>query len=332
MKQLQILGTIAASLMAVSANAITIGTTDTFEDGTEMGWSGGNFPVNVSGGQASSKALEFASGGGKLAAYNTDTRWTGDYIAAGVFGIKGYFQNRSTVPMEIRLVMFNGRFERWTSSGPLEMGVSNAWIEHTFEIAESQLTRVAGSAGYAASLANIDRVMFRHDPGSPDSGGTPVDGALRIDNIEAIGAPGPTISGDITLLDTAGSGGTEDLTWTLTQGSNVYTGTLTVDDVAISMYSINIPPMAPNGAYSLKIKGGTFLSDTNSVLLTGSSVTSDLALMNGDIDQDAEVGPGDFEAVVAQFGGAGTADCDNDSEVGPSDFEIVVANFGLGDE
>ncbi len=332
MKQLQILGIIAASLIASTANAITIGTTDTFEDGTEMGWSGGALPANVSGGQASSKALEFSSNGGNLAAYNTDPRWQGDYIAAGVFGIKGYFQNRSTIPMEIRLVMFNGTSERWTSSGPLEMGVSLAWIEHTFEISEDQLTRVLGFQPYSTSLANIDRVMFRYDPGEPNATGTAVTGAVRMDNLEAIGAPGPTISGDINLLDTAGSGGTEDLTWTLTQGSNVYTGTLTVDDVAISMYSITIPPMAANGAYSLKIKGGTFLSDTNSVLLTGSSVTSDFALMNGDIDQDTEVGPGDFEAVVAQFGGAGTADCDNDGEVGPSDFETVVANFGLGDE
>jgi hypothetical protein len=332
MKQLQILGIIAASLIASTADAITIGTTDTFEDGTDMGWTGGSSPVNVSGGQASSKALEFSSTGGKLAAYNTDTRWAGDYIAAGVFGIKGYFQNQSTIPMEIRLVMFNGRFERWTSSGPLEMGVSSMWVEHTFEISESEMTRVLGSTAYATSFANIDRVMFRYDPGAPDSGGTNVTGGIRMDNVEAIGAPGPTISGDINLLNTVGIGGTENLTWTLKQGATTYTGSITVDDASISAYSINIPPMAANGAYFLSIKGGTFLSDTNSVLLTGTSITSDFALMNGDIDQDTEVGPGDFEAVVAQFGGPGLADCDNDGEVGPSDFETVVNNFGLGDE
>lgn len=47
-----------------------------------------------------------------------------------------------------------------------------------------------------------------------------------------------------------------------------------------------------------------------------------------DIDGDGEVGPGDFELVVSQFGGTGTADIDRDGEVGPSDFEIVVAQFG----
>lgn len=153
-----------------------------------------------------------------------------------------------------------------------------------------------------------------------------------MDNLEAIATPPPSISGDITLNSTVGIGGTETLNWTLSNGTSTYTGTVTVDDVGTSLFSINIPPMAANGAYSLKIKGGTFLSDTNSVLLTGTSITSDFALNNGDIDQDTEVGPGDFEAVVAQFGGPGAADCDNDGEVGPSDFEIIVANFALGDE
>lgn len=326
------IGIILAGLVASSSYAITIGTTDTFEDGTEMGWSGGSNPLNVVGGQASDKALDISAAGGNLAAYNVDDRWTGNYISAGVYGIKGWFQNRSTVPMEIRLVMFNTRFVRWTSSGPLEMGVSDQWVQHTFLVSESEMTRVLGTEAYATSFANIDRIMFRYDPGEPTSSGTPVTGGFRMDNLEAIATPPPSISGDITLNSTVGIGGTETLNWTLSNGTSTYTGTVSVDDASTSTYSINIPPMAANGAYSLKIKGGTFLSDTNSVLLTGTSITSDFALNNGDIDQDTEVGPGDFEAVVAQFGGPGAADCDNDGEVGPSDFEIIVNNFGIGDE
>jgi hypothetical protein len=62
-------------------------------------------------------------------------------------------------------------------------------------------------------------------------------------------------------------------------------------------------------------------------------------LLNGDVDQDTEVGPGDFEAVVSAFGApyddpayVAAADLDKDGEVGPADFELVVNNFGLGDE
>lgn len=55
----------------------------------------------------------------------------------------------------------------------------------------------------------------------------------------------------------------------------------------------------------------------------------------GDVDGDEEIGPGDFEIVVQNFG-SGTAtfeegDVDGDGEVGPSDFEIIVANFGIGE-
>jgi hypothetical protein len=57
-----------------------------------------------------------------------------------------------------------------------------------------------------------------------------------------------------------------------------------------------------------------------------------MSLINGDIDQDGEVGPSDFETVVASFGlDYAEGDADNDGEVGPGDFEIVVRNFGLGD-
>ena len=58
--------------------------------------------------------------------------------------------------------------------------------------------------------------------------------------------------------------------------------------------------------------------------------------INGDIDGDNEVGPGDFGALSAAFGSvpgdpnwSDYADLDGDWEVGPSDFGILSANFGL---
>jgi hypothetical protein len=56
----------------------------------------------------------------------------------------------------------------------------------------------------------------------------------------------------------------------------------------------------------------------------------------GDADGDNEVGPGDFEHVIALFGAISSdpdydfaVDFDGDGEIGPSDFEIVVSNFGI---
>ncbi len=142
------------------------------------------------------------------------------------------------------------------------------------------------------------------------------------------------IAGTMTLENTAGQGdlGTENINWTLGCGTNTYTGVLNVNQLGGGPYSIEIPPGTPNGAYTLQFKGGTFLSSSYVVNLNGNNITRTIRLRNGDIDQDGEVGPGDFEAVVGQFGGPGSADADNDGEVGPSDFEIVVANFGLQDQ
>jgi hypothetical protein len=153
------------------------------------------------------------------------------------------------------------------------------------------------------------------------------------DNVSFAEATSPTITGTLSLQNTAGSGGTESIGYTATSGANSFSGSVTVADAGSSAYTISVPSGTPAGTYALKFKGGTFLSKTVNVIWTGVSISGPaVSLQNGDIDQDGEVGPSDFEAVVSQFGGSGDADCDNDGEVGPSDFEIVVANFGLGDE
>lgn len=153
------------------------------------------------------------------------------------------------------------------------------------------------------------------------------------DNVSFAEATSPTITGTLSLQNTAGSGGTESIGYTATSGANSFSGTVTVADFGSSPYVISVPSGTPAGSYSIKFKGGTFLSKTVNVIWTGTAIAGPaVSLQNGDVDQDAEVGPGDFEAVVAQFGNSGDADCDNDGEVGPSDFEIVVGNFGLGDE
>jgi hypothetical protein len=143
-----------------------------------------------------------------------------------------------------------------------------------------------------------------------------------------------TISGNLELQNTAPAGtpGTEAISWTLTNGIQSGSGTINVNRLGGGAYSFNIPLGWPNGTYLVRFKGGTFLSSAFLVTLADTNISVDVSLRNGDIDQDSEVGPGDFELVVAQFGDVGTADVDNDDEVGPSDFETVVANFGLQDQ
>jgi len=106
-------------------------------------------------------------------------------------------------------------------------------------------------------------------------------------------------------------------------------------------------PMMPNGEFAfspvtrgnvtLKVKGGSWLGRTlQDVTLTNNPVElAQIMLINGDIDQDGEVGSADFDAIVLGFGQSGLAipaDIDGDNEVGSSDYDIVVTNFGASDE
>ena len=158
-------------------------------------------------------------------------------------------------------------------------------------------------------------------------------GSLLSSQITMAPIGNPTLTGSITLLDTLGVGAGETIDWTMTGLGGTFTGKTYVNDSGTSPYTIDVPVGAPLGNYSMKFKGGTFLSDTVDFSILGTSVILPSAeLVNGDIDQDGEVGPSDFEQVVASFGGVGIADVDNDGEVGPGDFEVVVENFGMQDQ
>lgn len=82
-------------------------------------------------------------------------------------------------------------------------------------------------------------------------------------------------------------------------------------------------------------------------LASGTVTGVNVSPINGDVDGDNEVGPGDFAALAGEFLNAwdgtgdiegffattGTADLDEDGEVGPGDFGILAGNFlAAGDD
>jgi hypothetical protein len=116
---------------------------------------------------------------------------------------------------------------------------------------------------------------------------------------------------------------------------------LSTQEVALSAtngFILNDPNPTSGGSYKVSVKESTWLRKVSATISTTANLNTNagtLSLINGDVDGDGEVGPGDFEAVVSNFGtdlGPEFGDVDRDGEVGPSDFEIVVANFGLGDD
>lgn len=66
------------------------------------------------------------------------------------------------------------------------------WRSYRFGLLPGDLTQVLGSGSYADLTSNLNRIMFRHDPGFPSAGGTPVApsiGAFGIDNVSAVPEP-----------------------------------------------------------------------------------------------------------------------------------------------
>lgn len=91
------------------------------------------------------------------------------------------------------------------------------------------------------------------------------------------------------------------------------------------------------GQVDVVIKPSNFLSERETVTLTNGSVFLPyLSFINGDINNDNEIGPADFTMLSAAFGSmvgdsnyTAAADLNDDEEVGPADFTILGANFGL---
>lgn len=168
-----------------------------------MGWLGGTTITNLGNGQGgaadrfiSVDSVNAGGPGSKVSCYNVDGRWAGNYITAGVTSIQVDMINLNTTTLQMRMVLHSG-INRWTSTNFMLLAPGTGWQHFTFDISPASLTQVSGLANYAATLSNIDRLMFRHDTGQPSAGGESIDGTVGIDNVHAI--PGPGGAGALLL-------------------------------------------------------------------------------------------------------------------------------------
>lgn len=184
---------------APAAMGVVLHVPDTFTDGTNMGWIGATVTNNTGGpGGALDRYLRVdsnggGSSGGKVAFHNGDGRWLGDYKSTQVTALQCEMRNEGNVALEMRVVLFGltqTSGTRYTSITSVSLPVGGAWQTVTFPIGPSALTQVLGNVTYNEMIINVTSLMFRHDPGTPSSGGAAVDGTIGVDNIRAIPAPG----------------------------------------------------------------------------------------------------------------------------------------------
>ena len=199
LRSLTIFGICAAavSLAPRDARAIAIGVLDDYQNGTVSEWFGGTTITNLPGGPLGPADLFLnvrsnGNGGGngsKVSSHNSELRWTGDYLAAGVSAIQADMRNLGATTLNMRMVLF-GSGSRWTSTMGVSLAPNSGWQHLTFPVSQASLTRVLGNTTYDGTLMNVNQIMFRHDGGNPSSGGEAINGTLGMDNITAVPAPG----------------------------------------------------------------------------------------------------------------------------------------------
>lgn len=180
-------------MAAPLAFGISLGQQDDFQDGTTQGWGGGANPTNQpSGGPngAGDRFLQITSTGGfgsgsRLATFN-NLQWAGNYVTAGVDGVRVHLRNQSSSTLQMRIVIMSAIGSRFTSRVPVTLPPDNTWHEVTFSLREADLVNVFGPESYQDVITNVERIMIRHDADPPSEGGDPIQAQLGIDNVTAI--------------------------------------------------------------------------------------------------------------------------------------------------
>ena len=198
------LAVVATILLAPhrAAQGVTLGQTDTFQDGTTMGWfvpgASPAPPVNVSSGGPGGAGDAFlrliatgsAGPGSRLSVLN-GSQWTGDYSAAGVTVIRMDVHNLGPEELHLRLL-----FEDFEGAGPpanLALSASavivpagSGWITVDFPIGPTDLV-VDTFGTVMGALSDTDTLRIFHNPAAtfpgPGAGIPPVSATLGVDNI-----------------------------------------------------------------------------------------------------------------------------------------------------
>ncbi|MEO0769504.1 MAG: hypothetical protein AAFY72_08725 [Cyanobacteria bacterium J06649_4] len=178
--------------------------TNNFEDGSTQGWGIGNSsahpnpPSNAASGGPDGADDNFlqtqanggAGAGSRLAFFNENAEWTGDYTVGGVTGITASANNQGSGDIVLRVAL-DGAGGRFVTTEGITLSPGSDWQDVAFSIEAADLTAVGGT-DVAATLADVSQIRFINSP-TTSYQGAPVSAQLGIDNIATVGGePGVT--------------------------------------------------------------------------------------------------------------------------------------------
>lgn len=140
--------------------------------------------------------------GSRMITFNIDSEWTGDYVSAGVTGIRMDVTNRiGSDPLYLRIVIGNRANPQqtggswWISESAITITAGSDWSTYQLPLAESDMKRVGnlegevGTDSYAETLSDVKNIRIL----SAIIGQNPIGdlflGEVGIDNIQFVPEP-----------------------------------------------------------------------------------------------------------------------------------------------
>ena len=211
------------ALVGARADAqVVAGQVDTFEGLGTMGWHVGDpthpappavvttgGPTGLGDGFLQLTSIGGDGPGSRLSAINT-TRWAGNYLSAGIFGIGMDVRNFGQSDVVLRLLFATfpdapGPPDNlaWSTSGVL-VGANTGWTRVFFPITPGALFVPVGS--YAGALSGAEELRIFHNPApvfmGPPNSSPAIAAVIGIDNVTAV-VPEPSA---LALLATGAVG------------------------------------------------------------------------------------------------------------------------------
>ena len=188
--------------MAAASAAPLVGRIDDFQDGTAMGWAGGQpaytmlFSVTDGGPLGENDAfLQVSVAGFHLGTKTSNRAWTGDYLSGGVAAIEMDLAHLDANPdLRIRLLLFGpgGAFATRTHFLPASLP-RGSWTHASFSVKAADLIYVSRGTGRVEdTLSQVTTLLIRHDletPTLPGNHPPHIVASIGIDNIRAVIRP-----------------------------------------------------------------------------------------------------------------------------------------------
>ena len=117
-----------------------------------------------------------------LESWNRAANRTGNYTAAGIGSVALDLRNFGPGNLEVRLGLERGT-TRWATSDSAAVALASGsgWTAADFQLLESDMTRVAGSASLASVLSDVEEIRILHATAAQSTGS---DGPnLGVDNV-----------------------------------------------------------------------------------------------------------------------------------------------------